>query len=91
MLVEAERERALSTGAQLGREPRVERGGDDGQVDREPEDGEQIEQLEQPLAAPARVVVAEEQLDGRGGLVERGADGVEGGIHADVTRRESRA
>jgi hypothetical protein len=79
---------AMRAGAQLGREARVEGGGDDGQVDRQAVRREQVEQLEQPPGAPAGVVVAEEHLHRRGRVVESCADGVEPvGIHTGVTRR----
>ena len=56
---------------QLRREHLVQLRGDHREVQRQPVLGEARDQLEQPLVLPAGVVVAEEDVDRRIGLVER--------------------
>ena len=63
---------------------------DRGEVDRHGALGEDVEQRHQAVVAPARVVVAEEERDGLGRGVERGAQRTEPGAH-DATSRTGRA
>ena len=75
MLVQAQHPAAERyAAAQLAREGRLERRRDHRHVERQGTRGEQVDQRDQPLVAPARVVVTEEHVHGSGRRVERGPD-----------------